>query len=156
MMPHVSTIDTEIIVAAILGTIITAGLFADAVSAIEMRFIAWSGHLTTKPRWFTIWLLIFFEWAVVRSLIYHRIDWDTITITFLWSGVPFFVENLLKSQNAAQMTLLTDLIVAIKEELDQSAERDEASAERDRALLSFCNRILDRLSKLVPEAHDRR
>lgn len=129
----------EIVLAAVLSTIILLGIAGSALARAESRFVRWASRITSRPRWFTAWVLIFLLWAVLRSIIQHRVDWDTILIFMLGSGVPYFVENLLKSQTQEQMELLTELVVAIKQELDQSKQRDEASGERDAVLISLCS-----------------
>jgi len=130
-------------------TILAGTLFINSFVNFESRFVQWFSHITSSPRWFTIWILIMVLWVPLRHLLIERgalhPDADFVVATVLWSGVPFMVENLLKSTSAKAMQLLTELVISIKEELDRSSERDKESAQRDESLLRVVNAMLERL-----------
>lgn len=73
-------------------------------------------------------------------------------MTALWSGAPFFVENIIKVTQGKQLEVLTDLTLSLREELDKSCEREltitnllETSAKREEGLLAVCNALVDSL-----------
>lgn len=132
-------VDTPYIVAiTVVCTILVMVLFVNRFAQYETRFVNWFSRMTSQPRWFTIWLLIVALWIAVRHelLEQHLLgpDADLISLTILWSVIPFMVENLLKSSSAQQMEVLreqndtlTKLVLALHSELDKSKERDGAT-----------------------------
>jgi len=118
-----------VIAVTVVCTVLAMALFINNFVQFESRFVQWFSHMTSQPRWFTIWILVMVLWVPLRHLLIDHgklsSDGDFVVATILWSGVPFMVENLLKSTSAKQMNVLTELVVAIHAELDRSSERDE-------------------------------
>lgn len=156
-MPHFDTTSTAV-VAAIGGALlmaIIALLGGPLFSRWEHATVRVFGSWTQSHRWFSFWLFAFPTWVVIRAFVLHRFDWDTVTLTALWSWAPFAVENVLKvTQGKAldsqtkmleaqerSIEVVTDLVIELRAELDRSSERDALSESRDHALLGICERI---------------
>lgn len=149
-------------VAALSGAL-AASLFTNRVARIENAIINHLSRWMNSRRWFTFWLVGFPIWAIVRSLLMGFVDWDTISITGLWSWWPFAVENIVKVTQGKTLDGIskvleanTDLVVEIKRQNDRSEERDEAalqrdltSARRDAALLGAMRSINNLLAQLT-------
>jgi hypothetical protein len=121
--------------------------FINSFVNFESRFVQYFSHLTSSPRWFTIWLLVMVLWIPVRHMLLENgwlsTDNDFIVATILWSCVPYMVENLLKATTAKQMTVLLkileklsegveamrQLVIEVKASQDRSEERDRATDE---------------------------
>lgn len=147
---------------SITVTIMLVGLFHSMLQKAEVGFLHWFSGLTQSPRWFSTWALLVFLWIGARALlqlnhvVWFTQDADLIVMTVLWSVVPFMVENAMKYQQARQMDALTELTVAIKDELDrgrtrdeQAAQRDELAAHRDETLISLVETTLDVLDNFT-------
>jgi hypothetical protein len=132
----------SIVSSSVILTILCMTIFVNSFVNFESRFVQWFSHITSQPRWFTIWILVMVLWVPVRRLLIEHgllnTDSDFLVATILWSCIPFMVENLLKSTTAKQMVVLTDLVVAVKAELDHSGKRDEV-------LLALLTQLLDRI-----------
>lgn len=150
-----------VIATTAICTILAMTLFVNSFVQFESRFVQWFSHLTSQPRWFTVWVFVMILWVPARHLLLaHGLlsqDGDLVVMTILWSGVPFMVENVLKSASAAQMASLHHLTLFNKEELERSAAREnvtadlvlsvkeeiDRSAERDLTLHTLLTRLLD-------------
>lgn len=150
-----------VIATTAIVTILAATLFVNSFVQFESRFVQWFSTITSSPRWFTVWILIMVMWVPVRHLLIEhnwlKSDADFVVATILWSGVPFMVENLLKSTSARQMIALTQLTLSIREEVKLSRTRDDdlaklalsireevdRSTERDGTLHALLTRLLE-------------
>lgn len=164
------------------GAAIVLVVLMPRIPRMEEQLVAWFSRATASPRWFLLWVLIFFAWIPARHVLIERklmtSDEDIILITFLWSFMPFAVENALKAATALQMQVLTTilecvqqavdvvrktvdevkgLIVDMRGELAQMRKHDEEIAillrrldERDRAQYELISKVLSAL--IAPEA----
>lgn len=152
-----------LLLATALGTAIVIGMFSNRISKIESAITDKFSELTSKPRWFTIWVLVFVLWVCIHKLLLGKVSWysedvDLIIVTGLFSAVPYWVENSLKhSQAKFQILLLqtidhlTELTVAVKEALDKAEDRDiEFKAEQE-ALYMLFKKLVNTLEEVMPE-----
>lgn len=168
--------DIEIILVTILVTSILLGMFGGSLSAVEDRFVRWASALTSTRRWFTTWILVFPLWVVARQMLlsytrWYTLDFDNIVLAALFSAIPFFIENLLKSTTTAQMQSIQDqtahiaqqneaivaLTTAVRTQLDLGAERDDLlhemvarlldALEQNRTVIDLANTIRSYLTK---------
>jgi hypothetical protein len=154
-----------VVAVTVVCTVLAMTLFVNGFVSFESRFVQWFSSVTSSPRWFTVWILVMVLWVPVRHLLIEHgwlhSDADFVVATILWSGVPFMVENLLKSTSAKQMIALHDLTFSIREELLRSVRRDDdlakltisireevdRSTERDGTLHALLHRLLDVLEE---------
>ncbi len=120
-----------VVAISVICTLLAVSAFVNSYVNFESRFVQWFSHMTSSPRWFTIWLLVMVLWVPLRHLLLEHgqlsSDADFVVATILWSCVPYMVENLLKATTAKQMALLTDLLVEIRASCKRSETRDETS-----------------------------
>lgn len=144
----------------ILGTLIVVGVCAGFLLKFEVVIADSFSRASQSARWFSIWLIAFPVYALGSTLLRHHTTWytdevDSLTMAFLWSAIPYYLENAIKYSQAKQMAVLTELIVAVRSELDGSKERDAATAQRDdatairdRAMFELVQRTLDVIERL--------
>lgn len=104
-------------------------MFAEKIPAIEHKILHWFSDVTQRPRWFIFWVLLFLIWVPFRFLALKHTKWfsgdtDVILMTFLWSVVPFMVENALKSSSALQMKMLIQMLELVKASQTRSEEHE--------------------------------
>lgn len=126
-MPHFHHADLLAMAATALATLMVVGVFGRQLEAFEKAVIDRFALLTTHRRWFTIWVLAFPLWCAIRASIMGYVDWDGDITALLWSGAPFFVENIIKASQGQTLQLISDLIVAIRAEQDNSKTREETA-----------------------------
>jgi low affinity Fe/Cu permease len=143
-----------VVTISVVATVLAMTIFVNNFVQFESRFVAWFSHMTSSPRWFTVWILLMVLWIPTRRLLLEHntmnVDQDFIVTTILWSCIPYMVENVLKSTTAKAMAILTELVISIKSEVDHSRERDELAlerdtqaAQRDDIIIEVLNRVLD-------------
>lgn len=139
-MPHFHHADLLAMAAASIITLMVVGVFGRQLEAFEKATIDRFALLTTHRRWFTIWVLAFPLWCTTRAAIMGYVDWDGDITALLWSGAPFFVENIIKATQGQTLQLISDLTIAIRAEQDKSKAREEAT-------LVVINRVLDAITE---------
>lgn len=144
----------QIVTISVLCTLLACAAFVNSYVNFESRFVQWFSHLTSSPRWFTIWLLVMVLWIPVRHLlIEHGMlsnDTDFVVATILWSCVPYMVENVLKSTSAKAMAAMTELIIEVQRSQKRSEEKDSLILEllqqlhdKDELMVKLLDRLLD-------------
>lgn len=120
-------------------------VFAERIPIIERNVLTWFSNATQRPRWFIFWVLVFLIWVPVRFILLKHTKWfggdtDIVVMTFLWSVVPFMVENALKSSSALQMQMLVEMLELVK----QSQTRSE---EQEKLIIALTQKILNAMSE---------
>ncbi len=142
----------------------------------DRRLLEWFSRVSSNPKWFFGWVLIFLIWIPVRELLVEHAHWfagdgDLIVLTVLWSVAPFLVENALKYSNAqqlgeiqqqsahlvAQNEAIVTLTTAVRAQLERAAEHDDLlhdmvarlldALEQNRTVIDLANMIRSYLTK---------
>lgn len=138
-----------------LAVALLISMFTNWTENIEVRFVRALTRMMNHRRWFTFWLIGFFMWATVRSIILGYIDWDTIILTGLWSWWPFAVENIVKVTQGQTLNEIAGLAVVIKEQNDKAAERDEDARLRALLFEKALNANTSTLQRVLDAIEDR-
>jgi len=143
-----------------LATLLGAGVFAKLLMTFETAIADGFSRASQSARWFSVWLIAFPIYAIGSTLLRSHTHWytdqvDSLVMAFLWSAIPYYLENAIKYSQAKQMGVLTELVVELRKELDRSRERDEAAALRDeatairdRAMFELVQRALETIEQL--------
>lgn len=150
----------------VLLTLVGVGIFAHFLTRFETAIADGFSRASQSARWFSIWLIAFPIYAIGSTLLRSHTTWytdqvDSLVMAFLWSAIPYYLENAIKYSQAKQMGAITVLIEHVREELGHSRQRDEATelrddatALRDRAMFELVQRAVHIMEKLSPKLEE--
>lgn len=170
----ISPLDVFLICAVVgslsmLGVTIVNGVFKDWDEGI----LLWFSDIVSTRTWSISWWFITMAWLAARIYLFEHYHWfrdwgDNVLITILFATNPTLVENAMKFSSKRQMDVITaqnsalanqtaliaqqnahitDLTVAIREQLDRSEERDDLLHE-------MVSRLLDAIEQPGEGAHE--
>jgi hypothetical protein len=151
--------------ALIVGTVLVVGVLSKWLSSVELKLTDKFSEITSNPRWFTSWVLVFILWAAVHiglrraHVTWYNDDLDFIIVTALFSAIPFWVENSLKHSQAKfqalllrQVDTIAELTVAIRHAVDQGEGRDVEFAAENEMVIALIHKLLDAMeTEVLPD-----